>query len=283
MNQLVVDAEVTHTTKNIALTKFKFNYPFIYWVYFKNIGYLRLGFKIKDAYIKYLETDDFSHIENAVPDITLLIGWCWSKLFGEREHDPDVMDPVAYYFIFKLRDKALPIDYGFPSYVRIMIRRHLLRHFYKQEQQKGGDRSIRTFTYRPFPTARDVEHKIFIDDLKVCLLERLEHDTRLDETERKVSKYIAECALKGVKISEHLIDLKFGLNVKKDKEKLRFLVDFTDVTVRNYLYWVRKCIPNIYGDEKNQFVSIFELNDEDEVDFSDEEELKAYYAEMGHL
>jgi hypothetical protein len=280
MSQLVADVEATPITKNTAHCKF--DPPFIYWIYRKKIGYLRLGFRIRDYYRKYCDTDDFKHVEDAIPDISLLVGWCWHRLFGLREHDPDIMDPVVYYIIMKMKDKALPTDYGFPSYVRVVARRHLLRHFYKFEQSRLGDRSIRSFTYKPFPTARDVEHKIFIEDLKECLLDHLENNTRLDETERQICKYIALCSLRGDMISEHLINIKYGFSAKKNREKLKFLVDFTDVTVRNYLYWVKDCIPNIYGDEKNQFVSMFEI-DEDEQDFKDEETLQSYYTEMGYL
>lgn len=280
MSLLVEDAEVTHTTKDTARSKL--DTPFVYWIPGKKIGFLRIGFKIRDYYLKYLETDDFSHIEAAIPDISLMIGWCWTKLWGVREPDTYIMDPVAYFFILKLKDKALPTDYGFPHYVRVMVRRHLIKHFYKYEQTRQGDRSIRAFTYKPFPTARDVEHKIFVDDLIECVLKHLENDTRLDLWERHVSKYIAECTLRDKPISQHVIKMKYGFDVKKDREQLRFLVDFTDVTVRNYLYWVRECIPNIYGDESPQFLHQFELADE-QIDLTDEENLSEYYTEMGYL
>lgn len=280
MNALVVDAEAIPTIKNTAHCKF--DPPFVYWIYGKNIGYIRLGFQIRERYRKYLETDDFKYIEEAIPDISLLVGWAWTRVFLHQDHDRDVMDPVVYHVIFKLTKKVVPDSGGFPNYCKLMIIRELLKCYYKAEQIKKGDRSIRTFTYRPFPTAYDVEHKIFIDDLQDCVLDYITHDTRLDENERNICRYLAVCSLKGDLPSNNLIKVKFGLNSFKDPKRLRFLVDFTDVKVRNYLYRVRESIPNLYGDDKQAYFSSFEYEEEEE-DVTDEAALQNRHTQMGYL
>jgi len=248
----------------------RFGYPFVY-EYDGIHGFLKLGMQIRRYYIKWFATENYDHVRDAIPIISNLVGWTWRKLFGERAFDYDVLDPVAYRVIFKFIDHKLPFQYSFAHYLRITIRWELIRYMYKKFIPFEGDRSVRSFNYRPFDAATDTEHRIFVDDLKDLILLHLGTSTRLDPDERQACCYIGEALIKASLPSPLVLRDKYGIPYPKQQ----FYLDFTKVNIRRQLYKVREDVPYLYGNERRSFVSMLELTDEEKKE--DEENTEAFF------
>jgi hypothetical protein len=242
----------------------KFYYPFIYATHGDGRGFLKIGMSIRNHYLRWQATDDYKHVELAIPEMCAFVGWGWKKLFGGKAFDFDVMDPVVYMIITRFIGHVLPIDYSIAHWLKVLVRRNLLRNAYKTLHPKDGDRSIRSFSYRPFSVATDVEHKIFVEEMQGIILNYIEHDTRLDFNERKACRYIAEGLLKEKLPSPLVLKDKYGIPYGNQE----FYLDFAKVVMRNELYKIRSSIPFLYGSEKEPFVmedeETHELEEEDQ-------------------
>jgi len=232
----------------------RFIYPFTYAEDGNGSGFLKLGMGIRNHYIRWLATEEFEHVERAIPVISLFVGWGWKKLFGFRPFDLDVMDPVAYKIIFKFAEQSLPIDYSLAHWLKVLVRRNLVRQAYKTFMPEHGDKSIRSFNYRPFAVPADIEHRIFISEMQEIVLDYVEHDTRLDFNERKACRYIAEALMKEKLPSPLVLLNKYGIEYRRQE----FYLDFTRVVVRSELYKVRDALPFLYGNEEEHFVAVLD-------------------------
>jgi len=247
-----------------------FYYPFIYSRHGDNRGFLKIGMAIRNHYLKWVATENYKHVERAVPEIALFVGWQWKKIFGNKDFDYDIIDPVAYIIIFEFVKQKLPIDYSIAHWIRTIARRNLLREAYRKAFiPEQGDASIRTFSYKPFPVAADVEHRIFIEEMKEIILDYIEHCTRLDFNERQACRYIAESLIAGKRVSPLVLSSKYRI----PDDRMKFYIDFTKVVMRNELYKIREDIPELYGSEKEPFVVEFhDWRDEDEEEDAESED-----------
>lgn len=242
----------------------KFYYPFIYASPGDGRGFLKIGMAIRNHYLRWIATNEYKHVELAIPEMSALVGWGWKKIFGGKPFDFDVIDPITYMIIDRFIKHAIPPDYGIAHWLRVLVRRNIIRNAFKTLHPEKGDRSIRDFTYRPFSVASDVEHKIFVEEMQELILSYIEHDTRLDFNERKACKYIAKVLLKEKLPSPVWLKNTYGIPYRNQE----FYLDFTKVVVRNELYKIRSSIPFLYGSEKEPFVmeykESYELEEEDQ-------------------
>jgi len=247
---------------------YNYIYPFIYYKEGEGTSYIWLGFQIRDSYIRWIATADFKHVEAAIPNIALLVGWQWKKLFGGKGLDLDVLDPVAYKIIFKFIEMTLPINYSMPNFLKTVARRNLIRLAYKSFIPEVGDKTIRAFNYRPFPVPADAENRMFVDDMKEIVLDYVEHDTRLDNSKRRACRYIAELMLQERLPGPIVLRDKYSIPYE-DQE---FYLDFTRVIVRTELYKLRAELPFLYGNEEKPFVMEFDEQTQNETQEIPEEE-----------
>ncbi|MHA2066330.1 MAG: hypothetical protein ACXABY_18320, partial [Candidatus Thorarchaeota archaeon] len=225
-------------------------YPFIYYKEGEGRSFVYQGIVIRECYLKWIATEDFSHVEAAVKDIALLVGWQWKKLFGGKGLDVDVLDPVTYKIIFKFMEHGLPINHSMGHYLKTLIRRNLLRLAYKTVMPLEGDKTVRAFNYRPFSVPADAENRMFLDDMKEIVLDIVEHGTRLDFRKRRACRYIAELMLQEKLPSPLVLLDKYAIPYGEQE----FYLDFTRVIVRKELYKLRSSLPFLYGNEEKPFV-----------------------------
>ena len=237
----------------------KFFYPFIYDVPGERRGFLPLGMKIRDYYLRWVATEDFKHVENAIPVISIFVGMGWKKIFGAREIDVDILDPVAYKIILKFIAKVIPTEHSFAFWLRTLVRRCLIRGAYKSLVPEAGDKSVRPFNYHPFMSPGDIENNIFISEMKDLLLDHIEHKIRLDVDKRLACRYLAEALMEEKMPSPLVLKTKFGIPYREQQ----FYVDITTVIVRSELYKLRESLPHLYTNERMPFVMVFE---DDEVE-----------------
>ena len=242
-----------------------FYHPFTYDVPGDNRGFMPLGMEIRKNYLKWEATKDEKHLNTAVPLIARLIGWCWKKLFGSKALDPDVLDPVAYKIIIKFVDCELPVGFHCAHWLRTLVRRNLLRIAYKTYVPEEGDKSIRGFSYKPYMSPADVEHRIFVSEVKELLLDYIETSTRFDEDKRSACRYLAIVLMEEKMPSPMILKVQFGIPYSEQA----FYVDFTMVILRNELYKLRKETPHLYSNEREPFVAVF---GDDYNDFEEEME-----------
>jgi len=228
---------------------------------------IRLGFMVRDHYLRWFATENIKHFEAAVPLITRLVGCLWRKMFRwSLAYDFDVLDPAAYSIILRFYKMTLPVDgYSLPSFMDVMARRQITREYNRAWVPEGDGRVVRTYSLRPFATASDVENRIFIEDLKELMFLRLATYPRLTHEEGLACCYIGECLMDGKLVSHRVLQDKYGI----PKDRQRTYVDIAKVVMRKELYAVRKAIPHLYGSEEVPFINMFELTDEEKEDEED--------------
>jgi len=237
-----------------------YSYPFVYDVPGDRRGFLPIGMKIREHYLRWVDTSDYKHLDSAVPLIALFVGRSWKNVFAAKQMDQDILDPVAYRIIFKYLSKDLPTEHSFAHFLRVMTRRAIVRAAYKTYIPEEGDKSIRSFTYHPFNSPADIEHNIFLKEITKLLLEHIEHNTRFDERKRKACRYLAEVLILEKLPSPLMLRDVFGIPYNEQQ----FYLDFTTVVLRNELYKIRESVPQLYGNERAPFVAVFRDEEEDD-------------------
>jgi len=227
-----------------------FVYPFIYDAPGDRRGITRVGFAIRDNYLRWIATGDDKFVDQAIPDIAALIGKVWRKLVSSKPMDPDFMDPVAYKIILRFHSHTLPTASLLPRFLRLTIYRDLYRQIYKTYIPDSGDRSVRDFSYHPFLSPADIEHRIFIREIQELLLDHIEFNTRVEEGKRKACRYLAETMMANKMPSPLILKKKYDIPYKEQQ----FYVDFTTVILRNELYKLRDSLPHLYTDERKPFI-----------------------------
>lgn len=239
---------------------YNFIHPFVYEVRDDKRSFFRMGMQLRKLYIRWVSLEDPVDFEKAVPLICQLVGRQWHKMFGGQALDQDAADPVVYDIIDRFLKMKFTIEYSFASWLKKMVWYELVENVYKTTIPKKGDRSIREFEYKPYPSAKDIENRIFVDDMKQVFLRHLESKTRLTKEEGAACSYIGETLMKGSKPSPFV--LRCGHNISNRHHQ--FYIDFTTVTLRSLLYKLRDAIPYLYGSEHTPFIAIFELCEEDD-------------------
>jgi hypothetical protein len=211
-------------------------------------GTLKLGMMIRREYIRwvFLPNEDLERFEIIVGLLSLFVARAWRMVFHGRPYDLDVMDPVVYKLAIKLYNKELTVEFSLPKYMLVASRRLLIRNMYEYRFiPKRVDRSVRAFNYTHFPTYKDVEHRVYVNDVKELLLDYLGIDTRLDEEEREACVCIAqEYLMNWENPPVGMLMTKFGLT----RKHCLFLIDFTKVVLRSRLYVLKKDVPELFKD-----------------------------------
>ncbi len=243
-----------------------YTHPFTYELEGDLRHFLPLGMKIREHYLLWRETDNYDHLDDAVPLMARLVGWTWKQIFGKRQIDQDLLDPIVYKIVFKFVDKTLPTQHSLAEWLRVMCRRLVVRAAYKTYIPEDGDKSVREFNYRPFMSPGDVEHLIFVEEMKELILDYIEHDTRFDVVIRQACRYLASVLMQEKMPSPWILKDKFGIPYKEQQ----FYIDFTTVVLRNELYKFRDSLPHLYGNERRPFVAV--LGDCNELEETESEE-----------
>lgn len=242
-----------------------FIYPFIYDTWGDRRGLQRVGFAVRDLYLQWIAVADKNYLELATAEIAILIGKIWRRSIGSPM-DPDLMDPVAYKLILKFYNHKLPFDYALPMHLIMSARRDLIRLVVKPMLPEQGDKSIRDFSYHPFMSPADIEHQIFVEEMKELLLDHIENNTRVDEDKRKACRYLATTLMENKMPSPLILLKKYGIPYKEQQ----FYVDFTSVILRNELYRLRDSIPSLYNTERKPFIPPGDEDDESEKNWDTE-------------
>lgn len=240
-----------------------FSYPFTYDVIDDRRSFALIALTVRDNYLKWLDTKDEKYLEAAVPDLASYVGKMWKQSIGVPM-DLECLDKVAYRFVMRFYNNGLPSDYKLPSYLWLSVRRDLIRAYYKTYLPEG-DRSVREFSYHPFMSPADIEHKIFVGEMVELLIKHIECGTRLDESERAACKYLATVIVQEKMPSPLILKSKYGIPYKNQQ----FYVDFTTVVLRNELYKLRDSLPCLYSNERKPFIP---PGDDDE--FEEERDLE---------
>lgn len=226
-------------------------------------SYIKLGLRIRGHYIHWFITEDQRHLEDAVPDVCKFVSLCWSKIFHGRPHDPDIMDPVAYKILLRMWKHKLPFNKYFPRFIKVMTTRLLLRGVYPDPPKMfipSGDKTVRAFVYKKYPSAIDVEHMVFVKEVKELVLDYLEMGTRLGDDEGRVCRYLAEeFIMRGEEPPLQPLRRALGLSSRKAK----FLSSFSKLEARRMLYQVREDVPYMFCEDHPVRVGPLEYTDDD--------------------
>lgn len=237
-----------------------YTYPFTYDVIGDRRGFLPLGMKLREHYLRWVATEELKHVNSAVPLICQFVGWHWKRIFGSKPMDRDVLDPVAYKVIFRYVAKTIPVEHSFAHWLRVLVRRSLIRNAYKTYVPEEGDKSIRDFSYRPFMSPADIEHNIFIGEMKALLMDHISDNIRFEEDKRKACRYLAEVMMEEKMPSPLVLKTKFGIPYSEQQ----FYVDFITVTLRKELYKLRASLPHLFTIERTPFIAV--VGNEDELE-----------------